>query len=145
MPSGVNPQRREALVLHPIRVKAAVECYHPANATFAPACMNVTLLVTCPPESPVAAKALDFARALLRQGHAINRLFFFAEGVKNALPSAPLAAQWQTLMTQAQLDVTVCSGSAARHGVDADHTLLPIAGLGDWLMATLASDRLVTF
>lgn len=145
MPSGVNPQQRNALVLHPLRVKAAMECYHPANSTPALVRMNVTLLVTCPPESLVAAKALDFARALLRQGHGINRLFFFAEGVRNALPSTPLAAKWQALMEQEQLAVTVCSGSAAQHGVEAGKALLPIAGLGDWLMATLESDQLVTF
>ena len=107
--------------------------------------MKVTLLITQPPESPVAAKALDFARALLRQGHEIPRLFFFADGVNNALASAPLAIQWQTLMEQERLAITVCSGSAGARDLSANDCLLPIAGMGDWLTATLESDKLVTF
>lgn len=107
--------------------------------------MKFTLLITCPPESKVTPKALAFAKALLRQQHEITRLFFFAEGVRNARADAPLSREWQTLMQQYQLPVSVCSGSAAQHGVDANAALLPIAGMGDWLMATLASDKLVSF
>lgn len=107
--------------------------------------MLFTLLITAPPESAVAAKALDFAHAVLQQGHHINRLFFFADGTRNALLSSPLATSWQALMQTQQVPVTVCAGSADMAGVTSSNSLLPIAGMGDWLMATLDSDRLVTF
>jgi sulfur relay (sulfurtransferase) complex TusBCD TusD component (DsrE family) len=106
--------------------------------------MRFTLLVTTPPESPVATKALDFARALVHQRHEIRRIFFFSSGVRNALTSSPLSAGWRTLMAQG-VPVTVCSGSAARFDVDKESSAMPIAGMGDWLMATLDSDKLVTF
>lgn len=107
--------------------------------------MKVTLLITQPPASPVAGYAIDFAAALLRQQHTITRVFLFAEGVCNARKEAPLAARWQALMRQYQLDVTVCSGSAHQYGVTDTNSLLPIGGMADWLMATLDSDRLMTF
>ncbi len=107
--------------------------------------MKFTLLITQPPASPVAAKALDFAGALLREGHAISRVFFFSEGVKNARSDCAYSKQWQALVTKNQIDTTVCSGSAASYDVTDSNSLLPIAGMGDWLMATLDSDKLVTF
>jgi len=107
--------------------------------------MNYTLLVTCPPDSPVSHHALAFAQALLEQKHHIARVFFFAEGVKHAHHQQSIAQQWQTLVQQHQLPATVCSGSAGQHGLDETNCLLPIAGMGDWLMATLNSDHLVSF
>lgn len=107
--------------------------------------MRFTLLITQPPDSPVAFKALAFAEALLHQGHEINRLFFFAAGVEQAHQDADIATKWQALVEQQQLDTTVCSGSAAQHAIDTTNCRLPIAGMGDWLMATLDSDRLVEF
>lgn len=105
----------------------------------------MTLLLTQPPTSPVAGYALDFAEALLRQQQAITRVFLFAEGVCNARADAPLATRWQALMQQYHLDITVCSGSAHQHGITDANSLLPIGGMADWLMATLDSDRLMTF
>lgn len=107
--------------------------------------MRFTLLVTQPPASPVARKALACAGALLREGHEITRLFFFADGVENARAGSPLARHWQQLAETGGLPVTVCSGSAAARQLDENTCTLPIAGMGDWLMASLDSDRLVTF
>lgn len=107
--------------------------------------MRFTLLITQPSTSLVAIKALAFARALLQEGHSITRLFFFADGVENARTGTALAQDWQTFITTHDLAATVCSGSAAQRGLAITNSLLAVAGMGDWLVATLESDRLVTF
>lgn len=107
--------------------------------------MNFTLLITSPPNSPVSHHAFAFTQSLIKQNHTIARLFFFAEGAKNAHCDNSLATQWQQLMQQHKLAITVCSGSAHRFGLSESNSLLPIAGMGDWLTATLNSDRLVSF
>lgn len=107
--------------------------------------MQFTLLITASPSTPFAVKALDFTRAVLQLGHGVERLFFFADGVEQARESTNIAQEWQELMDKHGLAVTVCSGSAGERRLGAAQSLLPIGGMGDWLMATLESERLVCF
>lgn len=109
--------------------------------------------------------ALNFARAVLAEGHEIQRVFFHAEGVHNgsALTVAPQdeedpAAAWEALGRDHGVELMVCVASALRRGVlDADEArryrrahgnlreTFVIAGLGQLVDSALQADRLITF
>lgn len=128
--------------------------------------MKFTLLIQSSPiDSQSSATALRFARALLVKGHHIERLFFYRAGVHSAnrLALAPqdetnLPAQWQTFITEHELDAVVCiaaairrgivnESEAARYGVIGENlsTGTELSGLGQLVTACVAADRVVTF
>ncbi|SHE66179.1 tRNA 2-thiouridine synthesizing protein D [Microbulbifer donghaiensis] len=128
--------------------------------------MKFSLAVySAPHSSQAAASALRFARALLREGHQLYRVFFYCDGVHNGSSlSAPpqdetdLLAGWQALQQQHQLDLVVCIAAAQRRGVLSDSEAsrlekpaanlaagFELAGLGQLADAVAQSDRLVTF
>ena len=118
-----------------------------------------------PVQSQGAETALRFAKAVLRQGHQIYRVFFYRDGVHNgtALNCQPQDEQniphaWAELSQEHQLDLVICIAAGARRGVinaseakrysHAQHNLAPefeLSGLGQLVDATLKSDRVVTF
>ncbi len=118
-----------------------------------------------PGSSQSAQSALNFANAVLAQGHEIYRLFFYADGVHNgsqlACPpqdEANLPQQWQQLIQQNSLDAVVCIAAGLRRGVidntEADrydkdsHNVradFELSGLGQLVDAAAQSDRLITF
>ena len=125
-----------------------------------------SIVVHAPPYSSEAAgTALRFAEAVLRAGHEIYRIFFFAEGVHNAnrltvvsRDAINLQDQWRELIRNNGLDGTVCVSSAINRGiVDAEqaerheldgssmHPEFTIGGLGQLIDASLNSDRTVSF
>lgn len=128
--------------------------------------MKFTLLIqSAPIDAQGSATALRFARALLEQGHVIERIFFYRSGVQSAnrLTLAPqdeanLPAQWQALIQEHNLDAVVCIAAAirrgvvnaaetARYGIEGEN-LLPgaeLSGLGQFVAACAVSDRVVTF
>ena len=128
--------------------------------------MKFTIVIYGAPYSSQAAHtALQFTRALLRDGHDIYRLFFFGDGVQNANRFAVVAQDeenlqqaWDRLIQDNELDSVVCVTSALKRGIidaaeakrheldgssitDSSH----IAGLGQLIDATLNSDRVVNF
>ena len=128
--------------------------------------MIFSIVVHAPPYSRQGAgTALRFARALLRAGHGIHRVFFFADGALNASgltvvsrDEPNLQHQWRDLIREHGLEGTVCVSSAIHRGiVDAEQaerhelqawSMLPefeIGGLGQWIDACLHSDRTVSF
>ena len=125
-----------------------------------------SIVVHAPPYSSEAAgTALRFAEAVLRAGHGIYRIFFFAEGVHNAnrltvvsRDAVNLQDKWRELIRNNGLDGTVCVSSAINRGiVDAEqaqrheldgssmHPEFTIGGLGQLIDASLNSDRTVSF
>lgn len=90
--------------------------------------MRYTLVIQTAPFSGTAAmRALLTARAILKAGDDITRLFFYQDGVFNAgslqvpaqdLPDLPL--QWQGLITDHGLDAVVCVSSALQRGILTD-------------------------
>lgn len=108
---------------------------------------------------------MRFARAVLANGHAIERVFFHGEGSYNAaaLTVAPqdeddLSEAWAELGKQHQLDLVICVASALKRGMldsreaeryeKAGPSMRPafvISGLGQLTDAALTVDRLVTF
>lgn len=109
--------------------------------------------------------ALQFCRAVLRQGHQLKRVFFSGDGVlsASALGVPPqdeinLYQEWVALNTGHGVELVVCISACLRRGLvntsEAARYRLPaanlnehfvVAGLGQLVDAALESDRLVTF
>lgn len=128
--------------------------------------MKFSIIVSAAPyASQAPSTALHVAREILAQGHTLQRLFFFEDGVHNAsrLVVAPqdetdLPVEWATLIEGHDLDAVVCVSSALKRGVLDERearryergdgnlmTCFSIGGLGQWLEACQVSDRVLTF
>jgi tRNA 2-thiouridine synthesizing protein D len=128
--------------------------------------MNFTLAVHGAPYASTASQsALGFAAAAVRAGHTVNRVFFFHEGVMTAQRSVvppqdeeDLAAQWQTLATDHDVELAVCIANALKRGLldaterdryEKDAATLAegftLVGLGQLIDAIASSDRYVEF
>lgn len=128
--------------------------------------MQYSLHVTCAPYSQQGnLTALNFATALIKSGHTLNRVFFSSDGVLTGsnLTVIPqdeidIPAQWQALATDHQVELILCvsaclkrgiidQGEASRYETSA-HNMAPsftLSGLGQLAEAAITSDRLVTF
>ena len=115
--------------------------------------------------SQCAQTAWHFAVAALRQGHAVERIFLYGDGVylASALATPPRdevdwSARWRALIDEHQLPATACIASALRRGIldqrEAERherpaaSLAPqwrLAGLGDWIEAEQNADRVLFF
>jgi len=128
--------------------------------------MKFALAIYAAPFSSQASQtALNFAQALLAQGHSLYRVFFYQDGVytANRLAVPPqdeqnLCSEWQTLARDHQVELIVCIAAALRRGIinpeEAQRygldgsNLAPeftISGLGQLLEAGVQADRLITF
>lgn len=128
--------------------------------------MRYALLVTGPAYgTQQASSALQFAQALLAEGHTLISVFFYREGVYNANQlTAPagdefdLVRAWQGLHQQHGVALHICVAAALRRGVtdenEAARLGLPgfnlqpcfsLSGLGALAEASLTCDRLVQF
>lgn len=128
--------------------------------------MKISLLVLGSPYSSQSVQtALRFATAATKSGHEIYRVFFYHDGViaGNQLICAPqdeqqIPNEWSTLAAKNNIDLVVCIASALKRGVlddtEADrydkaygnlNSGFEISGLGQWVDAMLASDRVVSF
>lgn len=124
--------------------------------------MKFALMVNGSPcRSPAAGSAYRFAEAALQQGHGVLRVFFYGDGVYNAMRDAyppadetALLPLWQGLAENG-VDLVLCGAAAERRGVlglpdeaGAYRNLAPgfrVAGLGLWMEACLAADRVLVF
>ena len=117
-----------------------------------------------PHSSESGEHALNFARAALAQGHKIERIFFYHDGVLQALRTqvAPqgeidLTEQWQALAEQG-VELAVCIASAIKRGVideteqgryDKQAATLArgfeLVGLGQLIAGIQQSDRYIEF
>ena len=128
--------------------------------------MNFAILVN---EGPYTHQASDsayhFTRAVLEQGHAVMRVFFYHDGVNNGtrLTTPPqddrhVTNRWSELAKEHDLDLVVCVAAAQRrgivdqdeqrhHGKDANNIAegFRISGLGQLVEAGIQADRMVTF
>lgn len=111
--------------------------------------MNFALLVTAgATQSPAAFSCLQFAEALLRQGHTIALIFFYGDGVYHAQPrpDAPtdepnLADQWQQLI-KAGIPLGACQTACRRRGIQ---SAFPLMNLSQWFLVAGSADRVVQF
>lgn len=124
--------------------------------------MKFTLMINGGPyASQGAATAYGFAAAALAQGHEVPCIFFYGDGVYNALSGArppgdepQFLQRWQALAAQYDVNLVVCSAAAERRGVlgSAEEEGyagvaegFTIGGLGLWVDACLAADRVLVF
>ena len=109
--------------------------------------------------------ALGFCESLLQQGHQLNRVFFYHEGVLTGLNSrvvpqdeVDVVQRWLDLKEQYAVELAVCIANALKRGViNASEqtrynkpaaTLRPefeLVGLGQLIDAIAHSDRYVEF
>lgn len=127
--------------------------------------MKFAIVLCDSPLAPSSRRALHFAEATLAAGHEIVRLFFYQDGVWNALATLvppqdeqDLAAEWQRFIQHHQLDAVVCVAAALRRGVldsaESQRHSRPssmhegtwqLSGLGQLHEAIQAADRLICF
>jgi len=128
--------------------------------------MRFALMVTGPAYgTQQASSALLFARALLAEGHSLESVFFYREGIYNAnqltspaSDEVDLVRAWQSLHQQYHVALHICVAAALRRGVtDAEQAetqgqamgnLQPgfmLTGLGALAEAALTADRVVQF
>lgn len=118
-----------------------------------------------PYQSNVGLTAYRFINAALAQGHEIFRVFFYHDGVYHAFKYATppddelqFTSQWSELARRYRIDLVVCISAAQRRGLlcadeakrqgKIDDDLAEgfrIAGLGQWVEATLEADRFIVF
>ena len=128
--------------------------------------MIFSIVITGAPYSSQAAdSALRYCQSLLKLGHEIHRVFFYADGVHNGstLAAPPqdeinIPQAWSELRQEHNLDLVVCIAAAVRRGVlDSNESRryekpaanlgedFILSGLGQLVEAGIVSDRVVTF
>ena len=128
--------------------------------------MKFTIMVNEGPyQHQSADSALQFARAVLAQGHEIFRVFFYHDGVNNgtrlSVPPADdrlIQKEWSQLSLENNLDLVICIAAAQRRGImDADEAKrqgldanniidgFRISGLGQLIEGGIQADRTVVF
>jgi tRNA 2-thiouridine synthesizing protein D len=114
--------------------------------------------------SQAADTGYQFIKAALVQGHRVLRVFFYHDGVYNALSEALLpegqraaSRRWSALAEEYGVDLVLCISAAHRRGLassegkqasDLIPSLAPgfrIGGLGLWMEACLEADRFLVF
>lgn len=106
--------------------------------------------------------AYQFAQQLLKQGHNLQQIFFFQEGVTNgnnftypANDEFNLLEAWQQLQQQYNVPLNLCIAASQRRGivnqesakVEGQNNLaqgFTLAGLTEFSQAILTADRVIT-
>ena len=129
--------------------------------------MKFTLLVLGAPHSSQAPhSALQFATSAIAGGHAVQRVFFYNDGVHNgsAIHTTPqgefdLTGAWQAFSQEHGVPLIACIASALRRGVvsqeeatrhehpssNLNEPTYSLNGLGELATAITDSDRIITF
>ncbi len=128
--------------------------------------MKISIQINASPYQHQAADtAWHFIQAAISAGHEVYRVFFYHDGIYNALRDARppdderhIVRRWSDLYTEEGIDLVVCVSSAQRRGL-LEHSVAKkvgggeysladgfrIAGLGLLMEAIIDSDRHITF
>ena len=112
-----------------------------------------------PYDSQANLHALKFAQSALKNGHHINLVFFFHEGVSIALEQRDLSQEeldynkaWRELSSEHDVELNVCISSGGRRGVVKNETTystlaegFELVGLGQLGEAISSGDKYVEF
>lgn len=115
--------------------------------------MKYAIQVNAGPFSAQAAHtAYQFIKAALGKGHEVVSVFFYHDGVYNALKSGLSAEDhdsmppWSDLADQYRIDLVLCVSAAERRGLATFGTDgFRVGGLGQWIDACLKADRVLVF
>lgn len=102
--------------------------------------MRFGLVVTAGPGSQGQGHALAFAQAAQAQGHRIETVFFYHDGVGLAGDE-----HWSRWLSASGLDGVVCAAALHRRGMDRVLPGFVIGGLGQLVAMPDRCDRVVTF
>ena len=112
-----------------------------------------------PYDSQANLHAFKFARSVIQNGHHINRVFFFHEGVSIALEQRELSQEefdynkaLRELSSVHNVELNVCVSSGGRRGVVKNETTystlaegFELVGLGQLVEAISTGDKYVEF
>jgi tRNA 2-thiouridine synthesizing protein D len=128
--------------------------------------MNFAIAVYGAPYSSQAAySAYRFVKTAITQGHRVERVFFYHDGVYNGTSlSVPprdeldLCGQWRMLKKDHGVDLVLCIAAALKRGLldpgearrhDKDNSAVAeefeLSGLGQLVEAAALADRFITF
>ena len=122
-------------------------------------------ICSSPYHSQTGDTAYHFIETALRKGYGVYRVFFYNDGIYNALRYASppadereITKRWSRLAEEFDLDLVVCVSAAQRRGLlsqeenrlrgRTDDDLADgfrIAGLGQWVEAVIEADRVLVF
>ncbi|UJF19201.1 sulfurtransferase complex subunit TusD [Vibrio sp. SS-MA-C1-2] len=115
--------------------------------------------------SQQARAAYQFALAIIEEGHQLDRIFFYQDGVYNGSEfTAPasdefdIVAGWQKLASEHQVELQTCVAAALRRGILSDDEAKSLhqphgnlaehftqSGLGSMAEMLLKCDRVIQF
>ncbi|HEY1845743.1 MAG TPA: sulfurtransferase complex subunit TusD [Buttiauxella sp.] len=128
--------------------------------------MRFAMMVTGPAYgTQQSSSALQFARAVIAEGHRLSSVFFYREGVLNAnMLTTPagdevdIVRAWQQLHEEYGVELHICVAAALRRGIvdeaEAKQNALSannlqagftLSGLGALAEASLTCERMVQF
>ena len=117
--------------------------------------MKFTIIVNnAPYQSQSSDTACKFAHALISEGHDLLQVFFYFDGVWNAMDNAEppqddrhVIENWSQLAQENDLDLIICSTAAKRRGVEVSSMAdgFKMDTLGRLSEAVTISDRVITF
>jgi len=110
--------------------------------------MPVSVLITCPPgDLDTSLAAQRFVGRALAAGEEVLRVFFHAQGVRQAVcPEGELRDAWADLAARG-VDLVACSTAASRRDIG-DGALGPgfrLSGLGQLIEAAIEADHFAQF
>lgn len=112
----------------------------------------VLSLHTPPSDHDTAQRIVKFANACLAQGHTIDAIFLYQQGIYHASTHFDLSsdelqisALWQQLADQ-KLNLMLCVTAAQKRGLDIKNTgVFKVAGLAEFAMLASDADKWVQF
>ncbi len=112
----------------------------------------VLSLHTPPSDHDTTQRLVKFAHACLAQGHTIDAIFLYQQGVYHAsnhfdLPTDELQIPmlWQQLADQ-KINLMLCVTAAEKRGLDIKHTnVFNVAGLAEFAMLASDADKWIQF
>jgi len=109
--------------------------------------LKYTLVVMTGPDNGMGhIRARGFAQAVAQQGHRLQRVFFYGDGVRAAQEETPEWQQfWTTLAGSQGSELVLCSASAERYGMTEPVPPFTLMGLGTLMEAGFDSDRIISF
>ncbi len=88
-------------------------------------------------------RALQFASTLLSEGHALDRVFFYNQGVFQ-VTNPCVAAAWRLIAADSETELVVCSSALDDFSISCPEGFA-IVGLGALAEAGINSDRIISF
>lgn len=104
-------------------------------------------MVAAVPDTVAERLAVRFVRALLSAGQQLEQVFFYHDGVQ-VLSDASAAERWSKLLAARPGSLVACAAAIERRDLAVATNAagdFQLAGLAQWLDASLRADRVVRF